>query len=62
LGRRTILIWGAAGMVICEFIVAIAGTVDGDNPQTVKAMISFICIYIFVSAFSNETILSRIIH
>jgi len=31
-GRRTILIWGAAGMVICQFIVAIAGTVDGSNP------------------------------
>jgi len=50
LGRRTILIWGAAGMVICQFIVAIAGTVDGQNPQTVKAMIAFICIYIFFFA------------
>lgn len=50
LGRRTILIWGAAGMVICQFIVAIAGTVDGENPETVKAMIAFICIYIFFFA------------
>ncbi|KAG0670375.1 hypothetical protein C6P40_004276 [Pichia californica] len=46
LGRRTLLIYGATGMFICEFIVAIAGTVDGQNQQTVKAMISFICIYI----------------
>ncbi|GAV29410.1 hypothetical protein PMKS-002910 [Pichia membranifaciens] len=46
LGRRTLLIYGAAGMFVCEFIVAIAGTVDGQNQQTVKAMISFICIYI----------------
>ncbi|ODQ44271.1 hypothetical protein PICMEDRAFT_18515 [Pichia membranifaciens NRRL Y-2026] len=46
LGRRTLFIYGAAGMFVCEFIVAIAGTVDGHNPQTVKAMISFICIYI----------------
>ncbi|GMM27911.1 maltose permease [Martiniozyma asiatica (nom. inval.)] len=46
LGRRTILIYGAAGMLVCEFIVAIAGTVDGDNPKTVSAMIAFICIYI----------------
>ena len=49
-GRRTLLIWGALGMVICEFIVAIAGTVDGANPTTVKAEIAFICIYIFFFA------------
>jgi sugar porter (SP) family MFS transporter len=50
LGRRTILIWGAAGMVVCQFIVAIAGTVDGDNPATVRAEIAFICLYIFFFA------------
>jgi sugar porter (SP) family MFS transporter len=49
-GRRTILIWGAAGMVVCQFIVGIAGTVDGSNPETVKAEIAFICIYIFFFA------------
>ena len=49
-GRRTIMIWGALGMVVCEFIVAIAGTVDGGNPTTVKAEIAFICIYIFFFA------------
>jgi sugar porter (SP) family MFS transporter len=49
-GRRSILIWGAAGMVVCQFIVAIAGTVDGDNHSTVRAMIAFICIYIFFFA------------
>lgn len=49
-GRRTIMIWGALGMVICQFIVAIAGTVDGHNPNTVKAEIAFICIYIFFFA------------
>ncbi|KAL9101512.1 MAG: hypothetical protein Q9163_003238 [Psora crenata] len=49
-GRRPLLIYGALGMLICEFIVAIAGTVDGENPRTVKAEISFICIYIFFFA------------
>jgi len=49
-GRRTILIYGALGMVICEFIVAIIGTADGSNPTTVKAEIAFICIYIFFFA------------
>ena len=49
-GRRTLLVWGALGMVICQYIVAIAGTVDGSNPTTVKAEIAFICIYIFFFA------------
>ena len=49
-GRRSLLIWGAFGMLVCEFIVAIAGTVDGSNPTTVKAEIAFICIYIFFFA------------
>jgi sugar porter (SP) family MFS transporter len=49
-GRRPLLIWGALGMVICQFIVAIAGTVDGQNPATVRAMIAFICFYIFFFA------------
>ncbi|GMM27912.1 hypothetical protein DAMA08_006280 [Martiniozyma asiatica (nom. inval.)] len=46
LGRRTILIYGAVGMLVCELIVAIAGTVDGGNEKTVSAMIAFICMYI----------------
>ena len=49
-GRRPLLVYGALGMLICEFIVAIAGTADGSNPMTVKAEISFICIYIFFFA------------
>jgi sugar porter (SP) family MFS transporter len=50
LGRRILLMYGAVGMFVCEFIVAIAGTVDGDNSKTVSAMIAFICIYIFFFA------------
>jgi len=36
-GRRTILIWGAVGMVVCQFIVAIIGVTDGQNPSAVRA-------------------------
>jgi MFS family permease len=50
LGRRPLLLWGALGMVICQFIVAIVGTVDGGNKSAVSAEISFICIYIFFFA------------
>jgi sugar porter (SP) family MFS transporter len=49
-GRRPLLIFGALGMVVCQFIIAIAGTVDGKNPTTVKVEIAFICIYIFFFA------------
>ncbi|KAL8962716.1 MAG: hypothetical protein Q9193_000918 [Seirophora villosa] len=49
-GRRPLLIWGALGMLVCEFLVAIMGTADGSNPNTVRAMIAFICIYIFFFA------------
>ncbi|KAJ5887730.1 hypothetical protein N7495_007771 [Penicillium taxi] len=49
-GRRPLLIWGAAGMVICQFIVAIIGVTDGSDPKAVSAMIAFICIYVFFFA------------
>ncbi|KAJ5092466.1 hypothetical protein NUU61_007336 [Penicillium alfredii] len=49
-GRRPLLLWGSLGMVICQFIVAIVGVTDGDNPKAISAMIAFICIYIFFFA------------
>ncbi|CAI6338885.1 unnamed protein product [Periconia digitata] len=55
LGRRTLLIWGAAFMVICQFIVGAIGATEGKesagNPAAVKAMIAFICLNI--SAFAT---------
>jgi sugar porter (SP) family MFS transporter len=45
-GRRTIMIWGALGMVVCQYIVAIVGVTDGNSTAAVQAMIAFICIYI----------------
>ncbi|KAG4429413.1 hypothetical protein IFR05_015099, partial [Cadophora sp. M221] len=53
-GRRTILIWGALGMLICEFIVGIIGVTAGresqHNNSAISAQIAFICIYIFFFA------------
>jgi len=53
-GRRSILIWGALGMVVCEFIVAIVGVTKGrlveNDPSAVRAQIAFICFYIFFFA------------
>jgi len=49
-GRRPLLIWGAAGMVLCQFIVAIVGVTTDQSHAPVSAMISFICIYIFFFA------------
>ncbi|KAK0713413.1 general substrate transporter [Lasiosphaeria miniovina] len=50
LGRRSLMLWGALGMCVCEFIVAVVGTVAPDNENAVRAMIAFICIYIFFFA------------
>ncbi|EIW69408.1 hypothetical protein TREMEDRAFT_56909 [Tremella mesenterica DSM 1558] len=49
-GRRPLLIYGALGMLICEFICAIVGVTDGGNQQAVKGQIALICIYIFFFA------------
>ncbi|KAL8691852.1 MAG: hypothetical protein Q9218_003013 [Villophora microphyllina] len=49
-GRRPLLIWGALGMLCCEFLVAIMGTAAPNNTHVVQAMIAFICIYIFFFA------------
>jgi len=53
-GRRPILIWGAVGMVVCEFIVGIVGVTAGrtsqHNHSAVSAQIAFICFYIFFFA------------
>ncbi|KAL8850479.1 MAG: hypothetical protein Q9221_004622 [Calogaya cf. arnoldii] len=51
-GRRPLLLFGAVGMFVCQYIVAIAGTVDADNPATNKVLIAFVCIYIFFFASS----------
>ncbi|OAQ78845.1 sugar porter (SP) family MFS transporter [Purpureocillium lilacinum] len=65
-GRRTILIYGALGMLICQFLVAIIGVTIGfnkthpdptnpigrsaDNISAVNAQIAFIAIFIFFFA------------
>lgn len=58
-GRRTILIYGAAGMCLCQLIVAIVGVTVGfnkttngtpDNLAAVNAQIAFIAIFIFFFA------------
>jgi sugar porter (SP) family MFS transporter len=59
-GRRPVLFWGAIGMCVSQFIVAILGTtttgqdVAGNiivhNEPAQKAAIAFICIYIFFFA------------
>lgn len=51
LGRRRLLLMGAIGMCVCEFIVAIVGvTVFTDVAN--KVLIAFVCFYIFFFAVS----------
>ncbi|CZS88215.1 probable monosaccharide transporter [Rhynchosporium agropyri] len=59
-GRRPVLFWGAVGMCVSQFIVAILGTTTTSqdvlgniivhNEAAQKAAIAFICIYIFFFA------------
>jgi len=63
-GRRPLLLWGALGMLICQFIVGIIGVTIGfnkthldpngnaiaNNVPAVNAQISFIAIFIFFFA------------
>lgn len=61
-GRRPVLLWGAIGMCVSQFLVAILGTTttgqdaSGNivvhNEPAQKAAIAFICIYIFFFASS----------
>ncbi|KAL6708228.1 Plasma membrane low glucose sensor [Coniothyrium glycines] len=53
LGRRNLLLLGAVGMSVCQYIVAITGTVtEQDDLAAQKASIAFVCIYIFFFACS----------
>jgi hypothetical protein len=46
-GRRKLLLIGAAGMCVCEFIVAIVGvSVTTENLTGQRVLIAFVCIYI----------------
>jgi MFS family permease len=53
LGRRKLLLIGAAGMCICEYIVAIVGvSTSSTNVSAQQSLIAFVCIYIFFFAAS----------
>ncbi|KAF8263986.1 MFS monosaccharide transporter [Lactarius quietus] len=46
-GRRSLLLVGAIGMTICEFIIAIVGsTTSTSNQSAQSAEVAFVCIYI----------------
>jgi SP family sugar:H+ symporter-like MFS transporter len=53
MGRRNLLLMGAIGMSICQYVVAITGTVAGTEDQSAqRTAIAFVCIYIFFFACS----------
>jgi len=49
-GRRFLLIYGAIGMCICEFIIAIVGTAKAGSTSASTVLIVFVCVYIFFFA------------
>jgi MFS transporter, SP family, sugar:H+ symporter len=53
MGRRNLLLFGAIGMCVCQYIVAAVGTAAGTtNMPAQNAAIAFVCIYIFFFASS----------
>ncbi|CZR50888.1 related to monosaccharide transporter [Phialocephala subalpina] len=50
LGRRKLLIFGAIGMAICEFIVAIVGTALPNSTTAQDVLITFVSLFIFCFA------------
>jgi MFS transporter, SP family, sugar:H+ symporter len=51
-GRRNLLMFGAVGMSVSQMIVASVGTALPDQVTANKALVSFVCIYIFFFACS----------
>ncbi|KAM0700909.1 hypothetical protein Q7P35_012631 [Cladosporium inversicolor] len=49
-GRRPLLIWGAVGMTVSEFVIAIVGTVSEDSKAASYVLIVFVCLFIFFFA------------
>ena len=53
LGRRGLLLMGAIGMCVCQFIVGSVGTASAQTDLSAQnASIAFVCIYIFFFASS----------
>ncbi|KAI9750333.1 MAG: High-affinity glucose transporter rgt2 [Lichina confinis] len=50
-GRRPLLLFGAIGMCVCQYIVAIVGITTGSVTAN-KVLIAFVCFYIFFFACS----------
>ncbi|KAF2634513.1 general substrate transporter [Massarina eburnea CBS 473.64] len=50
LGRRSLLIYGAIGMLICEFSIAAVGTAAPGSAAAAYCLIVFTCVYIFFFA------------
>lgn len=51
-GRRSLLLWGAVVMCVCEYLVAIIGvTISTNNKSGQNALIALVCIYI--AAFAS---------
>lgn len=50
MGRRTLLIWGAVGMLVCEFIIAAVGTAFPGSQAANYCLIIFTSLYIFFFA------------
>lgn len=49
-GRRPLLLFGAVGMFVCQYIIASVNTALPDSQVASKVLIAFVCFYIFFFA------------
>jgi MFS transporter, SP family, sugar:H+ symporter len=49
-GRRPLLIWGAVGMTVCDFVIAAVGTADENSLAANYVLIVFVCLFVFFFA------------
>lgn len=52
LGRRTILLWGAAAETVCMFAFAIVGTAAPNSVAAARCLVAFSCLYAFFFTWS----------
>lgn len=52
IGRRTILLWGAALQAVCMFVFAAVGTADPGSTAAAQCLVAFTCLFGFVFTWS----------
>lgn len=53
-GRRSLLVWGAIAMCVCELAIAIVGVSAPNSLAADYCLVTFVCIYVRYSPSSRQ--------